>query len=183
MAAHGAHFAGGGVEQVVAAVGDGAGGGGDETKDGSADGGFAAAGFAHEAEGFAFVNGEGDIIDGLNVADGSAEDAVADGEPGAELADVEEGAVGGGWREGAAAAIGKWSGIGGWKREIAHDRYSSFAVTRISLSPPSTALGTTWRRLRRTGAGIGEDLKLSVAWLADEWPGFTSRKTGTAVAQ
>src|SRR5207249_131569 len=81
-----------------------------------------------------------------------------------------------------AAAIIERCGCG-WRSGGAHLRYSSLAVTRISLSPPSTALGTTWRRFRKTGAVIGEDLKLSMRWQAAQWPGFTSRRAGSSCAQ
>src|SRR5207247_2702174 len=98
-------------EEILPAIGDIAAGGGDEAEDGSADGGLAAAGFADQAEGFAFGHGEGDVIDGFDVADGSAEDTAANGEPGAEVVDFEARLAGG---VGAAVIVqgrgGGWSG-------------------------------------------------------------------------
>lgn len=76
------------------------GGGGDESEDGAADGGLAAAGLADESEGFAAVDMEGDIIDGLDMAGDELEEARADGEPCLEVLDLEDGlgslGVGGG---------------------------------------------------------------------------------------
>ncbi len=62
-AAEGAELAGVGGEDVGGIEGDGAGGGLDEAQEHARDGGFAGAGFADEAEGFAAVEGEGDVVD------------------------------------------------------------------------------------------------------------------------
>src|SRR5688572_15980017 len=142
MPAHAAQVAGRDIEEVVAAISDAAAGGWNQAQDGSADGGFAAAGFADQAEGFALLHAEGDVIDGLDVADGPAKDTAADGEPGAEIFHFEQWLAAG---QGAAAVVERRSG-GRWSGG-AHVRYSSFAVTRIFLSAPSTVLGATWRRL------------------------------------
>ena len=95
-AAETAEVAGRELEDVGAleedlAIDDDAALGFDEAEESAADGGFAAAGFADEAEGFAGGDVKGDVFDSLDVADDVAEDAAADGEVGAEVADLEEG--------------------------------------------------------------------------------------------
>ena len=56
-------------EEVLALVADLAGGGGNQAEDRSADGGFAAAGFADEAERFTRLDVEGDAVDGFHMSD------------------------------------------------------------------------------------------------------------------
>jgi hypothetical protein len=90
LASEAEDFGGGGGEDVLVLVEDLAGGGGDESEDGSSDGGFAAAGFADESEGFARGEVEGDAIDGADVSDGLAEESAFDREVGFEVADAEE---------------------------------------------------------------------------------------------
>ena len=69
---------------------DGASGGGIEAGDGFAEGGFAAAAFADEAEGFAGMDLEGDPVDGAAGTDGAAEDSAPDWEVDTQVGDGEE---------------------------------------------------------------------------------------------
>ena len=88
-----------GCEDVGVVEGDLAFGCWDEPEDGASRGGFAAARFADEAERFAGLDVEGDVVDRFDVVDGALEDASSDGEPDAEVVDGEEvGLVGGGLR-------------------------------------------------------------------------------------
>ena len=64
-------------EEVLALVADLAAGGGDQAEDRAADGRLAAAGFADEAERLARRDVEADAVDGLHVADGAREHALA----------------------------------------------------------------------------------------------------------
>ena len=85
---HGVGVEGGEVRTVVS---DGTGSGRDEEKDGPADGGLAAAGFSHEAEGLSFGDGEVYAVHGLYGLARLAEEAAAGGEVDAEVLDLEEG--------------------------------------------------------------------------------------------
>ena len=60
-----------------------------QAQNGSAGRGFAAAGFADQAERFFFVNRQGDILDGADIADRFADDAAFDGKIGFQMLDVE----------------------------------------------------------------------------------------------
>ena len=60
-----------------------------QAQNGSAGCGFAAAGFADQAERFFFVNRQGDILDGADIADRFTNDAALDGEIGFQMLDIE----------------------------------------------------------------------------------------------
>ena len=81
----------GGGGDVFAVEQDAAGGGGDEAEDGEGEGGFAAAGFADQADAFAGVDGERDAVDGAERAGAAGEQAAADGEVDGEVFDGKEG--------------------------------------------------------------------------------------------
>jgi hypothetical protein len=86
----GFELAGGGVGEVRAVESEDASGGFIEADDGFAEGGFATTGFADEAEGFAGMERQGDVIDGLDAAGGALEDAGFDGKVEAEVFGSEE---------------------------------------------------------------------------------------------
>jgi hypothetical protein len=86
----GLELAGGGVGKVRAVEGEDAPGGFIEADHGFAEGGFTAAGFADEAEGFAGLERQGDVIDGFDAAGGALEDAGFDGKVEAEVFGSEE---------------------------------------------------------------------------------------------
>jgi hypothetical protein len=73
------------MSEVRAVEGEEAPGGFIEPDDGFAEGRFATAGFSNETEGFAWLKGQSDIIDGLDAAGGALEDAGFDGEVEAEV--------------------------------------------------------------------------------------------------
>jgi hypothetical protein len=73
------------VEDILAVEKDRAFSGWDQAQDGARDGGFAAAGFPHQAEGFALAHGEADIIHRLDPRDHALEDARAHREIGLEV--------------------------------------------------------------------------------------------------
>ena len=77
--------------EVVAAKTDFAGGGLDEFQDGAAGGGFAAAGFADEAEGVALINLEANAVDSLHGIGRAAPQAFVHGEMDGEVAHLEQG--------------------------------------------------------------------------------------------
>src|SRR6266446_73384 len=131
---------------------------GDQSQNRSTHGGLAAARFADEPQRFSFAYRKRDIVDRFDMPNRSAKNAAADRKPGAEVVHFQQRRAG---RHRAAAIVERCRGRR-WGGGGAHERYSSFAVTRISLSPPSTALGTTLRRSRRIGAVIGADLKFSI---------------------
>ena len=91
LAAEGAHLRLGELRYVRAAEADGAGGGFHQAHHGARHGGLAAAGFADEAEGLAFVDAEADAIDGMHLADGAAQQALLDGEVLLEVLDLDHG--------------------------------------------------------------------------------------------
>src|SRR5690606_14651969 len=66
-----------------------------EPEDHPATGGLAAAGFTDEAERFALVDVEADVVDGLHVADLAAQEAGGDREIHPEALDLDELAAGG----------------------------------------------------------------------------------------
>ena len=92
---------------VDAVVEDLSGGGLDEAEDRAAGRGFAAAGFADEAERLAAVDVEADVVDGADVVDRAGEDAAADGEIDLQVFYGEErrGAFGDGLRVGGVVAF------------------------------------------------------------------------------
>ena len=97
------------LEDVAPHEADGAAVGLFEAEDGAAEGALAAAGLADHAEGLAGVHGEGDAVDGFDVAGGAREDALFDGEPGAQIRHLDEG-LGGALRGGAARRDGGGDG-------------------------------------------------------------------------
>lgn len=81
-------------EEVLPLEEDLAGGGLLEAEDAPTEGGLAGAGLAHEAEGLALLDAEGDAVDGPHVAHGALEEPPPDGEALTEVADFDEEAVG-----------------------------------------------------------------------------------------
>ena len=90
LAAEFAHAVAVGAQDVFTLVVDAAGGGGDEAQDAAANGGFAAARLADQAQGFAGENVEADVVDGADVADVGAQEAALDRKPGFEVFDGEK---------------------------------------------------------------------------------------------
>jgi hypothetical protein len=81
------------LEDGLAVEADLAGGGLEQPEDRAPGGGLAAAGLAHQAEGLAAVDGEGDVVHGAHVADDAREEAALDGEVLLEAVHLDEGAV------------------------------------------------------------------------------------------
>jgi hypothetical protein len=78
------------VGDFVVLEADGSGERVEEADDGFSEGGFAAAGFADEAEGFTWGDVEGDAVDGFDGAGLAEHDAGADGEVDPEVRDGKE---------------------------------------------------------------------------------------------
>ncbi len=92
VGAEGAQGGGGGAGDVDAFEMDFAAMGRLQAEDRAGEGGFAAARFTDEGEGFAGSDFEGNAVNGADVADGVGKDAAADGVPDAEVGELEEGA-------------------------------------------------------------------------------------------
>ena len=73
LLAQGAHFFAGIVGDVLTVEENTAGGRLNELEDGAPGGGLAAAGFAHDAEGLALLDGKADTVDRVELAGGGAE--------------------------------------------------------------------------------------------------------------
>ena len=61
-----------------------------QAQNGLADGGFAAAGFTHQRQGFPFGDGKGNAIHGIDMAGDAAQEASADWEVFLEVIDLEQ---------------------------------------------------------------------------------------------
>ena len=62
----------------------------DETEEAAGDGGFAAAALTDKAQAFAFVDGEGHVVDRLDVAHCAAEEAALDREEFTQIFDLQD---------------------------------------------------------------------------------------------
>ena len=92
VAAEAAEFGLAGDKQIVTPKVNAAGSGFDKAEDQAAESTFAGAGFADQAESFAGIDGEGDIVDGANFTLGVAsEERFSEGVDLGEVADFDEG--------------------------------------------------------------------------------------------
>ena len=85
LAAQGLEFGGAQVEDILPVEEDRACRGRDQAQDGAGDGGLAAAGLAHQAEGLPLAHGEAHVVHGLHLGHHLLKDARADREVGLQV--------------------------------------------------------------------------------------------------